>query len=82
MKLKKRTRKLAKKAGFIFWSEEDTWGPGAKHIDWSCTYDQELEQLVELVATECANLTLQEPELHAGWYAYQEAIRKHFKIKE
>lgn len=81
MKLKKRIRKLAKKAGFVFWSDEG-WGPGPKTIDWSCTYDQELEKLVKLVAKECASLTLQEPELHAGWFAYQEAIRKHFKIEE
>jgi hypothetical protein len=79
MKLKKRTRKLAEKAGFVFWSDE-VWGPGPKHIDWSSSYDQELECLVKLVAKECAELPLKDPELRAGWYACQEAIKKHFKI--
>ncbi len=82
MKLNKRTRKLAKKAGFVFWSDED-WGPGPNAIDWSCTYDRELEKLVKLVVKECTSLTLdyKTNEHYTGWIDYQEAIKKHFKIK-
>lgn len=80
--INKRTRKLAKKAGFVFWSKKDTWGPGPKHVDWSATYDHELERLVELVATECASLTLdyKNNEHYTGWIEYQEAIKKRFKL--
>jgi hypothetical protein len=80
--INKRTRKLAKKAGFEFWSKEDTWGPGPKHIDWSANYDHELERLVELVAKECANLPIEYTSLeqYNSLIKYRDAIRKRFKI--
>lgn len=74
MKLKKQTRKLAKKAGFVFWSDE-SWGPGPTQIDWSCNYDKELETLVALVAEECAKLTL-DHNAHGPYIA----IKTHFKL--
>lgn len=42
----KHTKKLAKEAGFIFWSKDEH--PHAP-IDWSCDYDLELEKFEELV---------------------------------
>lgn len=46
--MKKRIRKLAKKAGFIFWENEE-WKPPNETIDWSCLYDEELEKFAELI---------------------------------
>jgi hypothetical protein len=46
--MNKKTRKLAKKAGFIFWKNEK-WKPPGEVIDWSCMYDEELEKFAELV---------------------------------
>lgn len=53
--MKKQVRKLAKKAGFVFWDKDAGWGPGPKHIDWSCDYTKELQKLVELIVTDCAD---------------------------
>ena len=46
-------RKLAKKAGFVFWGK-DPWGPGEGYIDWSCNYDKELVKFAELLRKEYA----------------------------
>jgi hypothetical protein len=43
---------LAKKAGFIMWSDCD-WKPKGATIDWSCDYDKELRKFVKLVKKEC-----------------------------
>jgi hypothetical protein len=47
-----KTKKLAEESGFIFWADED-WKPEGEVIDWSSNYDNELENLVELVVQEC-----------------------------
>jgi len=46
--MNKRIQKLAKKAGFVLWEDED-WKPKDEVIDWSCSYDKELEKFAELV---------------------------------
>lgn len=46
-------RDLAQKAGFSFW-EDESWGPGPGHIDWSCDYDSEFEAFVALLADHVA----------------------------
>jgi len=51
--MKKKIRKLAKKAGFIIW-DDSSWGPGKGHIDWSCDYDKELKKFAKLVKKEYA----------------------------
>jgi len=38
----------AKEAGFVFW-ENESWGPGPGHIDWSAVYDKEFEKFIELM---------------------------------
>lgn len=48
MKLSKKYRKLAKKAGFVFWKNED-YGPGKGYIDWSSTYDDEIVKFAKLI---------------------------------
>jgi hypothetical protein len=45
--MKKKIRKLAKKAGFILWGNEP-WGAG-QVIYWSSEYDKELEKFAKLV---------------------------------
>lgn len=48
-------KKLAEKAGFVFWDKDAYWGPGPDHIDWSSKYDKELEKLVKLIVMDCAD---------------------------
>lgn len=74
--MKKIFRQLAKKAGFVFWSEEDTWGPGPKHIDWASNYDHEIEQFAKLIVKECVD------QLDVTETVYREKILNHFKIKQ
>ena len=48
--MNKRIQKLAKKAGFVLWEDEDwDWKPKDEVIDWSCSYDKELEKFAKLV---------------------------------
>ena len=53
-------QKLAKKAGFVFWGNED-YGPGPGHIDWASNYDKELRKysrlLVKKVVSSIPDLT-------------------------
>ena len=51
--MNKKIKDLAKQAGFVTWANE-SWGPGQGHIDWSSSYDKELEKFYELVVRECA----------------------------
>ena len=39
-------KELAEEAGFIFWENEE-WGPGPGHIDWSAIYDKEFQKYSE-----------------------------------
>lgn len=56
-KLPPHLMKLAKKAGFCFW-EDEHYGPGPDHIDWSSDYTDCLEAFAKLVAEECVALTV------------------------
>lgn len=51
----KNLQKLAKKAGFVFWSDE-SWGPGKNNIDWANEYDEDFEKYSYLLIQECVNL--------------------------
>jgi hypothetical protein len=51
--MNEKIKKLAKKAGFVFWGKEK-WGPSKGHIDWSCNYDKELAKFAELLKEEYA----------------------------
>lgn len=57
----KKLKKLAKKAGFIFWENDDSWaGDRFDEIDWSCEYDEELEKFADLVSREkCSTMNQQ-----------------------
>jgi len=53
--MKKKIKKLAKKAGFVIW-DDSSWGPGKGNIDWSCDYDKELVKFAQLIVNECAGI--------------------------
>ena len=84
--------KLAKKAGFCFW-EDEHYGPGPDHIDWSSDYTDCLEAFAKLIAEECAKDAEKIAKKHqkveevysagkkAGALECAEKIRKKFKIK-
>lgn len=57
-KLPKSIRKIAKKAGFVFWKKE-SWGPGKGHIDWGSQYDNEMFEFVRLLELHFRNETFQ-----------------------
>jgi len=51
--MKKKIKKLAKKAGFVIW-DDSTWGPGQGNRAWSWDYDKELKKFAKLVRKEYA----------------------------
>ena len=53
--MKKKIKKLAKKAGFVIWSDA-SWGPGKGNVDWSSNYDKELKKFAHLIVMECAEI--------------------------
>lgn len=53
--MNERIEKLASKAGFNFWGGEH-WKPQGAVIDWSCNYDNELENFAQLIAVHCISL--------------------------
>lgn len=83
---------LAKEAGFCFW-EDEKYGLGPGHIDWSNDYTKDLEKFAELIAEECAKDAEKIAKKHqkveevysagkkAGALECAEKIRKKFKIK-
>lgn len=52
--MNKRIEKLAKKAGFCFWTNE-SWKPDGATVDWSCNYDDQLQKFAELVMHKCVD---------------------------
>ncbi len=51
--MNKNVEQFAKQAGFVFWNNEE-WGPGPGHIDWSSDYSKELEEYTRLIVEACA----------------------------
>jgi hypothetical protein len=78
--MKKKTRKLAKEAGFAFWENEE-WKPPNEIIDWSCMYDEELEKFAKLVRADerekCAEMVDHILKENGGTYG--DAIRERGK---
>ena len=73
--MKKKSKKLAKKAGFVLW-DDSAWGPGKGNIDWSCDYDKELTKFVELIVNECAEIAdTAEP------FLASDLIKQHFGVE-
>ena len=72
----KKIKKLAEKAGFIYWQDE-TWGPGPDFIDWSSNYDNELAKYTELVVRKCAEIADK-----AEPYKASDLIKSKFGLKD
>ena len=73
--MKKKIKKLAKKAGFVIW-DDSSWGPGKGNIDWSCDYDKELTKFAELIVNECAEIAdTAEP------FLASDLIKQHFGVE-
>ena len=72
----KKIKKLAEKAGFVYWQDE-AWGPGPDFIDWSSNYDNELAKYTELVVRECAEIADK-----AEPYKANDIIKSKFGLKD
>ena len=85
-------KELADQAGFVLWKNE-SWNSGDV-VDWSASYDDELEKFTKLVVKECCK-TLEE--MHrwqsvnnqnypSAWHDAVdqgiENIKEHFGVKE
>lgn len=46
--MKKKHKKLLRKAGFCFWRDE-TWKPPGAIIDWATDYDKEIVKFIKLL---------------------------------
>jgi hypothetical protein len=76
--MNKKIKDLAKEAGFVTWANE-SWGPGKGNIDWSSSYDKELEKFYELVVRECAKEV--KDVYKQGGGTYEETILKKMNVK-
>lgn len=47
--------KIAEDAGFVFWNDEE-WKPDDELIDWSASYDKELQLFGELIVRRCIEI--------------------------
>lgn len=50
--MKKLIKDLADEAGFVLWNGEEH-APVDAVVDWSCSYDYELEKFADLVVQKC-----------------------------
>lgn len=66
---------LAKAAGFVLWKNEK-WNPG-DIIDWSSSYDNELEIFANMIIDECINVSRSVKNNTDS----SEKIREHFRSK-
>ena len=71
--MNEKIKKLAQEAGFALWADE-SWNPG-EIVDWSTSYDDELNKFAELIVKECANIcyhtTTDDGEFHAMNLLYE-----------
>ena len=79
--MNKKFIKLAEKAGFCFWKDEE-WGPGEGHIDWSPNYDKEFVEYSELLVRKCIEICEKGTETQTTSAGAASLIRQHFKIKD
>ena len=55
--MNEKIKAIAEKSRFVFWENEE-WGPGPGHIDWSSNYDAEFDTFCNMLIEEIANRTL------------------------
>jgi hypothetical protein len=88
--MNERIKQLADDAGFLMWDGEEH-APVDAVVDWSCSYDYELEKFAELIVRECLGCCEQVisdpvPEsvdtwLNGGTQCMTE-IKQHFGVEE
>jgi hypothetical protein len=52
--MNKELKKIADEAGFVFWGREP-YGPGPDKIDWSCNYDEAIENFARILIERTKN---------------------------
>ena len=72
--MNKKIKKLAEKAGFCFWEDEE-WGPGPDNIDWGPDYKEEFDKFCKSLILECAKISEK-----AEPYAASDLIKKEFGL--
>ena len=70
-------KKLAKKSGFILWTDEE-WNPGDV-VDWGSRYDDELVKFARLIVKECAEVAGCNG--HVSGYKLGDLIKEHFGVE-
>ena len=78
-------KEIAEEAGFVFWQDE-SWGPGPGHIDWSAIYDKEFQKYTELLINECINVVYDNVEValdaNGKVVVPDQLLKEHFGIEE
>jgi hypothetical protein len=83
--MKKLIKELADEAGFLMWDGEEH-APVDAVVDWSCSYDYELEKFTELIVRKC--LKIVEPTEDSGdeWCVTlkgtAQEIKQHFGVED
>jgi hypothetical protein len=77
--MKKLIKELADEAGFLMWDGEEH-APVDAVVDWSCSYDYELEKFAELIVKRCAEVADQY--VRYGDFDIAELIRRDFGVKK
>ena len=79
--MNERIKEFAGQAGFVLWKNE-SWNSGDV-VDWSASYDDELEKFAELIVKECADLfevEWGEEKLTGNDVGY--VVKKHFGVEQ
>lgn len=58
---------VAKRSGFVLW-DNCHWKPEFEVVDWSCSYDNELQEFLRQVVLECCTVIPEHaPRLRQYW---------------
>lgn len=77
--MNERIRVLADQAGFVLWADEE-WKPEGEIIDWSSSYDKELETLIKLIVRECTVVVQDAVDQREPASTYAGKIKEHFGV--
>lgn len=61
----KNLQPLIEEAEFALWNNE-SWGPGAGKIDWSCDHEEEFMKFAELLIRKCIEIDIANPDAAPG----------------
>ncbi len=81
--MNERIKQLADDAGFLMWDGEEH-APVDAVVDWSCSYDYELEKFAELIVRECLGCceqVISDPvAYHQSLLDFEDAIKENERI--